>query len=108
MFLWTILQKDNNELVRKVYEAQKLFPTKDDFINKIIEDCDDIGLEWDENFIKNLKKNMFKVMVKNKLTLPRRGYRFCGSEGGASEAPPKKSIMEWAETPCCYRQIVKV
>ena len=31
------------------------------------------------------------------LTLPRRGYRFCGSEGGgASEAPPKKSMMEWA------------
>ena len=67
MFLWTILQKDNNELVRKVYEAQKLFPTKDDFINQIIEDCDDIGLEWDENSIKNQKKNRFKVIVQNKL-----------------------------------------
>ena len=57
MFLWTILQKDNNELVIKVYEAQKLFPTKDDFIDQIIEDCDDIGLELDENSIKNQKKN---------------------------------------------------
>ena len=28
--------------------------------------------------------------------------------GGASEAPPKKSMIEWAETPCCYRHIVKV
>ena len=28
--------------------------------------------------------------------------------GGASEAPPKKSMTEWAETPCCYRHIVKV
>ena len=27
---------------------------------------------------------------------------------GASEAPPKKSMMEWAETSCCYRHIVKV
>ena len=61
MFLWTILQKDNNQLVIKVYEAQKLFPTKDDFIDQIIEDCDDIGLELDENSIKNQK------MVKNKL-----------------------------------------
>ena len=67
MFLWTILQKDNNELVRKVYEAQKLFPTKDDFINQIIEDCDDIGLEWNENTMKNLKKDKFKVLVKNKV-----------------------------------------
>ena len=28
--------------------------------------------------------------------------------GGALEAPPKKSMMEWAETPYCYRHIVKV
>ena len=28
--------------------------------------------------------------------------------GGASKAPPKKSMTEWAETPCCYRHIVKV
>ena len=67
MFLWTILQKDSNELVRKVYEAQKLFPIKDDFINQIREDCDNIGLEWDENSIKNLKKTRFKEIVKSKL-----------------------------------------
>ena len=74
MFLWTILQKDNNELVIKVYEAQKLFPTKDDFINQIIEDCDDIGLEWDENSIKNQTKNKFKVIVQNKLRTAAHSY----------------------------------
>ena len=28
--------------------------------------------------------------------------------GGASEAPPKKSMMECVETPCCFRHIGKV
>ena len=67
MFLWTILQKNDNELVKKVYEAQKLFPTKDDFYKQVRDDCDDIGLEWNENTMKNLKKDKFKVLVKNKV-----------------------------------------
>ena len=28
--------------------------------------------------------------------------------GGLLKPPPKKSMIEWAETPCCYRHIVKV
>ena len=50
-----------------------------------------------------------QMFLKEKLILPLRAYGFCGSEGGgASEAPPKKSMMEWAETPCCYMNIVKM
>ena len=67
MFLWSILQKHSDELVRKVYEAQKLFPTKDDFFNQIKEDCDDISLEFDEDTFKSLKKDRFKVLIQNKL-----------------------------------------
>ena len=67
MFLWSILQKNNHELVRKVYEAQKLFATKDDFFNQIREDCEDIGLEWDENTFRNLKRDKFKAIVQNKI-----------------------------------------
>ena len=53
--------------MRKVYEAQKLFPTKDDFIYQIKEDCDDIGLNFDEDTFKSLKKDRFKLLVQNKL-----------------------------------------
>ena len=54
--------------------SSEIFPTKDDFINQIIEDCDDIGLEWDENSIKNQKKNKFKVIVQNKLRTAAHSY----------------------------------
>ena len=42
MYLWTILQKKEDELVSKVYQAQKIFPIKDDFVNQIKEDMDEI------------------------------------------------------------------
>ena len=42
MYLWNILQKNEDELVTKVYNAQKLFPVKDDFFFQIKEDMDDL------------------------------------------------------------------
>ena len=42
MYLRTILQKKEDELVSKVYQAQKIFPIKDDFVNQIKEDMDEI------------------------------------------------------------------
>ena len=44
-----------------------MFTTKDDFINQIKEDCDDIGLEFDEEAFKSLKKDRFKALVKDKI-----------------------------------------
>ena len=67
MFLWNILQKPEDELVRKVFNAQKSFPVKDDFIYQIECDCDDLGIEFDEKEIKNTKKETFKKMVKEKM-----------------------------------------
>ena len=40
------------------------------------------------------------------LTLPVRGFRFCGCEGGAKSAPPpKKSMKELCQTPGCYIEV---
>ena len=63
MYLWTILQKNEEELVSKVYQAQKLFPVKDDFIHQIKEDMNDLGLDIEDEMIKNMKKKKFKTLV---------------------------------------------
>ena len=52
MYLWTILQKSEDELVRKVYNAQKQFRIQDDWIEDIEEDLDDFGIEFDEGKMK--------------------------------------------------------
>ena len=67
MYLWTILQKSEDELVTKVYQAQKLFPVKDDFIYQIQEDMNDLGMEFEDNTIKNMKKAEFKKLVNSKI-----------------------------------------
>ena len=67
MYLWTILQKNEEELVSKVYQAQKLFPVKDDFIHQIKEDMDDLGLDLEDEIIKKMKKTKFKTLVNSKI-----------------------------------------
>ena len=68
------LQKNDEELVSKVYKAQKLFPVKDDFINQINEDKEDIGLNLEDDDIKGMKKSQFKSVVKEKIKEAAHGY----------------------------------
>ena len=66
-FLYSILQKDREELVREVYEAQKHEPTDGDFIELVKKDATEIGIVFDENDIAKMKKEDFKKIVKTKV-----------------------------------------
>ena len=74
MYLWTILQKSDDELVRKVFNAQKLFPVKDDFIHQIEKDLEDIGMEFDEEMIKKMKKTSFRELIREKIKTASHSY----------------------------------
>ena len=67
MFLWSILQKSDKELVRKVYNLQKKFPVKDDWILQIGEDLKECQIEFDEEEICSMSKYTFKKLVKEKI-----------------------------------------
>ena len=67
LYLWNILQTSNDDLVKKVYEAQKLFPVKDDWVTTVEEDLDELGIPFDEEQIKTTKKEAFKKMVNMKI-----------------------------------------
>ena len=53
MFLHNILRRNKEELVKRVYEAQKQIPTKGDFIELVKADLLKIGEAFDEDLIKN-------------------------------------------------------
>ena len=61
------MKKPNNELIKKVYEAQKLKTTKGDWIELIRKDFELIEENFDEDMVKNMTKNKFKKFVKNKI-----------------------------------------
>ena len=67
MYLHSILQKDSQELVKKVYEVQKKCVTPGDFIELVNEDKKLINLGMSEEEIKSTKKQKFKNIIKTKI-----------------------------------------
>ena len=67
MYLWTILQNSEEELVSKVYRAQKLLPVKDDWIHTINDDLEVLGIPFDEEKIRKTKQITFKNLVNKKI-----------------------------------------
>ena len=64
MYLHTILQRHENEMMRQTYEAQKVQPLQGDFVKLVNEDCETIGLKTTKKEIQNISKEKFKKIVK--------------------------------------------
>ena len=66
MYLHNIFQKKEDELVRRIYEAQKADPSPGDFSELVKEDLTDIELDITDSEIMRETKNKFKNVVKTK------------------------------------------
>ena len=69
MFYWTILRKSDNELVKAVFNAQREFPSQNDWISEVqgvLKNCRIFNT--DEEILK-MNKNKFKKIVKEKIQL---------------------------------------
>ena len=64
MFLWSILQKKEDELVRQVFNAQQLKPVKGDWCLQVVGDMKYLKINLDVLEISNMKKQKFKNIVK--------------------------------------------
>ena len=67
MFLWSILHKSADELVRRVYNLQKKFPVKDDWVLEVSKNLEEWGIDFDEDRIGAMSKNAFKKLVNEKV-----------------------------------------
>ena len=68
-FLWTILQKEENELVKKVYDAQKLFYVKNDWAEQVRLDLIACDINETDEEISMMKKCSFKKLVDERIQL---------------------------------------
>ena len=66
MYLQSILQKDKNEIVRKVFEAQKVDTSPGDYFELVTEDKINMGLELSDTELENMNKEKLKNIVKSK------------------------------------------
>ena len=67
MYLHSILQKEEHEMVRQTYEAQKIQPIQGDFIDLVLKDFEKISLEMTEHEIQCTTKQRFKNIIKMKI-----------------------------------------
>ena len=67
MYYWNILQKNDSELVKKVYNIQKKVPVKSDWALQIQNDLVACDITLSEEEIKSMKKERFKNLVKQKI-----------------------------------------
>ena len=68
MYFHTILQKNETEMVRKVYEAQKTDPSPGDFVELVRKDCENIQLDMSDKDISKLPKQKFRAIIKEKIS----------------------------------------
>ena len=67
LYLQTILHRHKSELTRRIYDAMKEEPLKDDWIHLVTKDMSDINLNLSDDQISKLSKSEFKILVKSKM-----------------------------------------
>merc|ERR1712240_593862 len=65
-YLYTILTKENEELIKEIYCAQKANPTEGDYCKLIEADEEEINLRLTEKEISQMTERKFKEIVKTK------------------------------------------
>ena len=67
MYYWTLLNKSDDELVKKFFNVQKEHSVNDDWIEQIKDDITSLGINLNEQEVKVMKKTKFKNGLKKKL-----------------------------------------
>ena len=81
MYLHYLLNRDQTELVSKILNAQINNPTKNDWHSTVVKDLQELGLDYlDLEEIKNMKKDSFKKLVKEKCDDAVLNYLLKGNE----------------------------
>ena len=67
MYLHHILTRQNGELINRFYNAQKLKPSKNDWVDTVKDDKKELGIELEDKDIKKLSKFKFKQILDDKI-----------------------------------------
>ena len=67
MYLWHILHTDKSELIRNVYDSQKLKTIKGDWVKIIEEEKLDFDIQLSDDEIVTMSRGRFENMIKKKI-----------------------------------------
>lgn len=68
-YYWDILQLDESELVKKVFNGQRTLSVKNDWFLQIQKDLEDCDINLSESEIRGMKQSAFSKLIKQKISL---------------------------------------
>ena len=74
MYYWNILQKDDSELVKKVFVTQRSLVTKNDWVTQLENDLSECRISLSEEQIRSMKRDKFKALVKKQIKTVSKEY----------------------------------
>ena len=69
MYFWQLLRTKENELIRKVYNIQKIKETKGDWYELIVKEKQKYAIEQTDEEIVKMSKNRFKTLIEKKINV---------------------------------------
>ena len=69
MYLWHILSREESELIRRIYETQKISSSVVDWVNILSRDKLELGITLTDKEVQGVSKNVFKNYVKKKVKI---------------------------------------
>ena len=67
MYLWHLLNRKDSELIKRVYNSQKILPVLGDWVKLINADKEELGIVLTETDIMSFSKDRFKSFLKKKI-----------------------------------------
>ena len=67
MYYWTLLNKSDDELAKQVFNIQNKFSVKDDWVNQVKLDLNELEIQITEEKIKGMKYEEYKKIIRTKL-----------------------------------------
>ena len=67
MYWWHLVNLSKDELLNKVYKAQKMSPNKGDWVEQLEKDKKELGLQISDEEVKTFTLEQFRRMVKRKV-----------------------------------------
>ena len=95
LYYWHILHLNENELVYKFFQAQKLKPTKNDWVLEVAQNLQDWRINVSENDVKKISKEIFKKVIDNRMKLSvREDFRKLQEKKGINSKTNKLKINQ--------------
>ena len=74
MYLWHILSREETELIRRIYNTQKISNSVGDWYNLVQNDKSELGIDLTDNEIQKVSQNSFKNYLKSKAKISHLQY----------------------------------